>query len=254
MKNDKAIIGNFGVDGLNEELLAHIFQLAPDLNNIYQELSAEEQRLPDVVFINSDNKQFLQQWEKYSQNHQYAVPIMVTSSDKQIGSKLTIQLPVTFKKILYALKTVSSTTEKLILDESNTTHRKRVLIVDDSLQARKFLEHKVTELLSGALFLDFAASGEEAAKKIQKIDIPYDLVFLDVIMPGADGYTVCKWIKEKHSCHVVMLTSKSSPFDKLRGAVSGCDAYLTKPPNDDRLRKELAKCFKSKMKKSSESL
>ncbi len=247
MLNGKAMIGNFGVNGLNDELLSDIFNLAPDLNNIYHDPSSVEQRDPDVVFINADNAKFLQQWTEFFKAHQHAVPIMVTSADKPVGNELTVQFPITFRKVLYALKKISSTSGKSIQVESDTSYKKRVLIVDDSLQARKYLERKVPELLTGPLILDFAASGEEAAKKIKKTETPYDLVFLDVIMPGADGYEVCKWIKEKHPCHVVMLTSRSSPFDKLRGSLSGCDAYLPKPPTDDQLKKVLGKCFSSQM-------
>jgi twitching motility two-component system response regulator PilG len=59
-----------------------------------------------------------------------------------------------------------------------------------------------------------------------------DLVFLDVMLPGADGYQICKTIKKnrlKNSVPVVMLTSKSSPFDRVKGSLAGCDSYLTKP-------------------------
>jgi twitching motility two-component system response regulator PilG len=247
MLNGKAMIGNFGVNGLNDELLSDIFNLAPDMNNIYHDPSSVKQRIPDIVFINADNAKFLQQWTEFFEAHQHAVPIMVTSADKPVGNELTVQLPITFKKVLYALKKISSTAGKSIQLESDTSYKKRILIVDDSLQARKYLEQKVPELLSGPLILDFAASGEEAAKKIQKTDTPYDLIFLDVIMPGANGYTVCKWIKEKRPCPVVMLTSRSSSFDKLYGSLSGCDAYLTKPPTNKQLKKVLKKCFSSQM-------
>jgi len=59
-----------------------------------------------------------------------------------------------------------------------------------------------------------------------------DLVFLDVMLPGADGYQICKTIKknrQKTTVPVVMLTSKSSPFDRVKGSLAGCDSYLTKP-------------------------
>ena len=65
----------------------------------------------------------------------------------------------------------------------------------------------------------------------------YDIIFLDVVLPGMDGYQVCKNIKRnpviKHT-PVVMLTSKSSPFDKVRGSMAGCNAYLTKPVDYDK--------------------
>ena len=51
-------------------------------------------------------------------------------------------------------------------------------------------------------------------------------------MPGADGYEVCRNIKKNiytRSMPVIMLTSRSSPFDRARGALAGCDSYLVKP-------------------------
>ncbi len=60
----------------------------------------------------------------------------------------------------------------------------------------------------------------------------YNLAFLDVVMPGTDGYELCRKIKHNSDTRlmpVLMLTSRSSPFDRARGALSGCDSYLTKP-------------------------
>ncbi|MDO9193581.1 MAG: response regulator, partial [Undibacterium sp.] len=67
----------------------------------------------------------------------------------------------------------------------------------------------------------------------------YTCIFLDILMPGIDGYEVCKRIKgnsDTKQTAVVMLSSKGSMFDKFRGNWSGCDAYLSKPvPEDDLL-------------------
>jgi twitching motility two-component system response regulator PilG len=56
---------------------------------------------------------------------------------------------------------------------------------------------------------------------------------MDVLMPGADGYEGCRQVKAHcrgdHAVPVVMLTSKTSPFDRIRGKMAGCDAYLAKP-------------------------
>lgn len=63
-------------------------------------------------------------------------------------------------------------------------------------------------------------------------------------MPGVDGYQVCKLIKSKRAASktaVIMLTSKGSPFDRIRGAMAGCDAYLTKPVDEDKLLESIVK-------------
>jgi len=64
------------------------------------------------------------------------------------------------------------------------------------------------------------------------------MVFLDVMMEDVNGYEVCKWIKKvKSSINVVMLTSKSSPFDRVRAKLSGCNNFISKPPKDKHLKK-----------------
>lgn len=105
--------------------------------------------------------------------------------------------------------------------------RQTVLVVDDSPTVQKHLE---TVLLDLGVEVVCASSGEAALDCLMQRN--FDLVLLDVILPGTDGYQVCKAIKnDLHKKHmpVVMLTSKSSPFDRIRGALAGCDAYLIKP-------------------------
>lgn len=110
----------------------------------------------------------------------------------------------------------------------------RVLAVDDSPLMRTFLQNKLQPY---GIQPEFAASGEEALFKISKQH--YDLIFLDVMLPGMDGYDVCKMIKKNKDnalMKVVMLTSKDKTFDKIRGTMAGCDGYLTKPVDELKLR------------------
>jgi CheY-like chemotaxis protein len=110
----------------------------------------------------------------------------------------------------------------------------RVLCVDDSPLMRTFLQNKLQPY---GISPEFAASGEEALFKISKQH--YDLIFLDVMLPGMDGYDVCKMIKKNKDnalMKVVMLTSKDKTFDKIRGTMAGCDGYLTKPVDELKLR------------------
>ncbi len=103
----------------------------------------------------------------------------------------------------------------------------RALIVDDSPTARIKID---LELRSLKIASDCAESGEQALQMLEKK--AYDIIFLDIVMPGADGYEICKIIRrhpQTKRTPVVMLTSKSSPFDRIRGSLSGCSSYLTKP-------------------------
>ena len=113
-------------------------------------------------------------------------------------------------------------------------HNFRVLAVDDSPLMRTFLQNKLAPY---GIHPEFASSGEEALFKISKQH--YDMIFLDVMLPGMDGYDVCKMIKKNKDnalMKVVMLTSKDKTFDKIRGTMAGCDGYLTKPVDEMKLR------------------
>lgn len=120
-----------------------------------------------------------------------------------------------------------------------SSKNRRALVVDDSLTVRKQLEQ---ELGASNIHVDSAETGETGLDLMEKHD--YDIIFLDVMLPGADGYQVCKHIKKNpllKQIPVVMLTSKSSPFDRVRGSLAGCDTYLTKPVDYQEFRQVLEK-------------
>lgn len=105
----------------------------------------------------------------------------------------------------------------------------RALVVDDSLAVRKQVEIEFGLLDTDVDCVDSAETAIEAASKTA-----YDIIFMDVVMPGMDGYAACKRIKRSllnKSTPVVLLTSRSSSFDKIKGTLAGCDSYLVKPIN-----------------------
>lgn len=117
----------------------------------------------------------------------------------------------------------------------------RVLIVDDSPSVRT----QMKLYLSKHKFKCYVAeNAEEAVRAVKNID--FDIIFLDVIMPGVDGYQACKAIKSllgSRQVPVILLTSKSSPVDKIHGIMSGCDKYLTKPVRSSELKEILGSYF-----------
>ena len=119
------------------------------------------------------------------------------------------------------------------------TEPDNVMVVDDSPAVREFMRSRLEPF---AFRVDYAGSGEEAIGLTASKQ--YTCIFLDVVMPGIDGYQVCKMIKSRKTIRptaVVMLTSKSSPFDKIRGTMAGCDAYLTKPVDEEKLLEVISK-------------
>jgi two-component system, cell cycle response regulator len=117
----------------------------------------------------------------------------------------------------------------------------RVLIVDDSDIALKYMQNRLRYF---GYESELAKSGEEALALVGQHS--YHFVFLDVMMEGIDGYKTCRAIKNNKARRgpapvVVMLTSRGGTIDKIRGAMAGCDAYLTKPLNEKQLALVLAK-------------
>lgn len=109
----------------------------------------------------------------------------------------------------------------------------RILVVDDLFPNVKLLEAK---LQSEYFDVVTAMDGPSALETI-KMHSP-DLVLLDVMMPGMDGFEVCEAIKanpETTHIPVVMVTALSDPADRVRGLEAGADDFLTKPLNDTAL-------------------
>ncbi|MFT4099932.1 MAG: response regulator [Burkholderiaceae bacterium] len=102
-----------------------------------------------------------------------------------------------------------------------------MLVVDDSPTVRQQLSLAFERMGMRCASVDSAA---HALRRLATQHI--DLVLADVVMPDMDGYKLTREIKRnKQTRHipVIILTSKSSPFDLARGALAGCDSYLSKP-------------------------
>ncbi|OIQ98821.1 transcriptional activator protein CzcR [mine drainage metagenome] len=75
--------------------------------------------------------------------------------------------------------------------------------------------------------VDLAADGEEGLFKAQAVD--YDVVVLDVMLPGRDGWSVLETLRRSKRTPVLMLTARDKPVDRVRGLDTGADDYLVKP-------------------------
>ena len=100
----------------------------------------------------------------------------------------------------------------------------KILVVDD--------DSNICELLR--LYLNkegfdvvTAADGEEAVERFDSIRP--DMILLDVMMPNLDGWQVCRRIRKKSNCPIIMLTAKGELFDKVLGLELGADDYIVKP-------------------------
>ena len=105
-----------------------------------------------------------------------------------------------------------------------------VLVVDDEPRILKFL--KISLAASGYEVLT-AGSGPEAIDRLQAQEP--DMIVLDVIMPGMDGFETLKQVRAISSIPVIILSGKEANADKVKGLKLGADDYLTKPFSPDEL-------------------
>ncbi len=103
--------------------------------------------------------------------------------------------------------------------------RIKILVTDDESRMRKlvkdFLNKEGYEVIE-------AADGNEALDRFYE-DNGISLIILDVMMPGPDGYEVCKEIRSQSDVPIIMLTAKGEERDELQGFNTGADEYISKP-------------------------
>ncbi|MGP1588526.1 response regulator transcription factor [Oribacterium sp. oral taxon 102] len=102
--------------------------------------------------------------------------------------------------------------------------KKKILIVEDEESIAE-LERDYLEL-SGFL-VDIEADGEQGARRALEQD--YDLLILDLMLPGKDGFEICREVREQKDIPILMVSARRDDIDKIRGLGLGADDYMTKP-------------------------
>ena len=100
----------------------------------------------------------------------------------------------------------------------------RLLVVEDDPRLLKSLTRALRE---AGYAVDSAADGTEGLFKAESAD--YDVILLDVMMPGLDGWSVLDRLRKKKSTPVLLLTARGATSDRVRGLDAGADDYLPKP-------------------------
>lgn len=286
--NEQYLVDVIGFNPVERSMLASIFALAArrDPGFVQYDPSATMSGSADLYLVDADNPEAVEEFRTISKRANLPA-VMVGAAPQDIGFPVLAR-PLQWARLLQVLEdTVSSasssgavarkeaaahalarsasgagalgrshpgaavaTAEAEVLESAA---KKRalgdtVLVVDDNATVRMFMKAKLAPF---GFEVDFAETGEEAVGLTGTRE--YTCVFLDVVLPGIDGYHVCKLIKANRQAikktAVVMLTSRSSPFDKLRGSLAGCDEYLTKPLDEDRLLEVIAKFLPSSRKR-----
>ena len=100
----------------------------------------------------------------------------------------------------------------------------RILTVEDDERIRTALR---LALEDEGWEVDEVASGEEALEAFNRV--PADVVLVDIMLPGVDGFDICRAIRKASDVPIVMITARSDTHDVVAGLEAGADDYLTKP-------------------------
>lgn len=104
---------------------------------------------------------------------------------------------------------------------------KKILVTEDEQAIREFI---IINLQRAGYNVVEADCGEVALEKFKEDPDSFDIAILDIMMPGIDGFTVCKELRKKSSTiGIIMLTAKTQEMDKVSGLMIGADDYVTKP-------------------------
>ena len=246
-----------GIPENERNVLRNIFKLSLYRPNAYSFAAAGEPI--QILMVDAENPSAMAEWRSYKpatpneSSSSSLISVMIAKDQLADEFPYTLHRPFIATRVLSVLDRVANQistipTEERTISEPSTVGGTseqifKALVVDDSSTIRTQVE---LELKLLGIRTDTAESGEQAFELLSLND--YDIIFLDVILPGVDGYQICKTIKKnktKKKTPVIMLTSKSSPFDRVRGALAGCDTYLTKPAKQNAFQKVVKKYLKT---------
>ncbi len=102
----------------------------------------------------------------------------------------------------------------------------RILVADDEPSVRESVGYALAQ---DGFDVDVARDGNEATEKVSGDTVHYDLLILDIMMPGPSGLDICREVRSRSAVPIIVLTAKDAEVDKLVGHEVGADDYVTKP-------------------------
>ena len=240
----------------DQTTLQRIFAISHSRELRYHLVAAANDTVCDILIIESELPQtFYPLRNALLESNPRAMVVVLHKSRGEPQAETSLTRPLTATRVLSTLDHVaknamssnppSNTPQATSQATSQASTgvpvqaRARALVVDDSqtvrLQVGKALQRY-------GIAAQFADSGDMALELVEQFR--FDIIFLDVVMPGTDGYDVCRMIKHdkaRRNTPIVMLTSKSSTVNKIKAKFCGCDSYLTKPVKVSEFHKTVAK-------------
>lgn len=258
-----------GFESVNEARLLRVFQMERgDDEYSYIAAKPSHQSASDILMVNYDNPAALQEKDRILGDHpQVQVvavsrgPLFAEAPAHHIrGMLIASRVLNVLDKVSAKLRSETVSTQPQVVAESMlqafaekpvpqdqasvtekpaavTSDGYRVLVVDDSPAIQKSLELNLA-ILPQIGVIDFADSGESAIERAGTKQ--YDLIFLDVMMSGIDGYETCTQLRQKteyKKIPIIMVSGKTSPLDEVKGVMAGCTTYLTKPVQPEAFQK-----------------
>lgn len=259
-------LGLIGFKPIERTTVTSICSLSHGRGRSYSVAGESASANADIFLVDAESEDAMLQWQEIKASKSSVPPVIMVSKVEQAASgeakQYTLRRGGMAARLLRLLEEITRTEfnykPKLVVgsgaipdaeDVSMLGSSKpkpadgvtvgRALVVDDSLSVRTQME---LCLQAEHLKVDTAENAMEAFELIKHHH--YDIIFMDVVMPGMDGYQACKTIKSNkvlRKTPVILLTGRSSRFDKVRGAMSGCDLYLTKPAEAQEVNQVLKK-------------
>lgn len=238
-----------GIPVIEEKRLNAAFLHSQSRPTAYHPTAIENS--PQILIVNADEPVALIKWRKYRNTLETAgredPPSVLVSKDREFKTKhYQVKRPLIASRAISILdqvtakeftvkqemaileQTATPATENPVIEKTAGAGRNKIaaLVVDDSLPVRIQMDQALKPFMDR---IDFAESGEETFGLLDTNE--YQIIFLDVVLPGMDGYEVCKTIKQGKAkdTPIIMLTGNSTPADKIKGKLAGCDTYLIKP-------------------------
>jgi twitching motility two-component system response regulator PilG len=240
-------VAMIGIPEHERNILKNIFNLSLYRPHTYTLAGADEPG--QIVLVNADDPEALAKWQTLRDESAGTVAgeslpltaIMIAKDNPPAETRYRIRRPFVASRVLKVLDQFTSECIGLNAKDEGIAQPTTplelnpiALVVDDSRTVRKQIQQELAGL---GIEIDTADTGEDALELINLNR--YNLVFLDIMLPGIDGYQVCKYIK-KHPLRrvtpVIIISGKSSTFDRIRAALAGCDMVLTKPVKKDTFR------------------
>ena len=243
------LIGSIGFPNDQRAKLEKIFKLSKQ--NRYSLVEPNFDELPDLMLVFGFDLSLYPELAELPESYHSRL-ILVGRGKPETEVYAHLSYPLVSSRVLRALDQMTRQNEEMVPEaeekKENDTFSKyvapevnetaaaesgrssyQVLVVDDNDVMQQSLNVELQQLPL-PVNVHFAGSGEEALSKVSEHH--YDFIFLDVVMPGIDGFETCAAMRKRPELKktpIIMLTSKTSPMDEVKGIMSGCSTYLTKP-------------------------